>query len=282
MNQKRSSLADLLDLKLVIDVVDIGANPIDGVAPYKSLLDGGHARVVGFEPNPDALARLNSQKGPNEKYLPRAVFDGSEQKLKVCRAEGMTSLLEPNADLLHYFHGFPEWGAVQRRVPVSTVRLDDEKEIKNIDYLKIDIQGAELEVFRNGVNRLRNCLVIHTEVEFLPMYKDQPLFSEVELFLRGHGFTFHRFYPLVSRTVQPMLVNNDKFAGLSQIFWADALFIKDFTKLDRLSERSLKKLALILHDCYGSYDIALRALMAVDAKNEKKSSLAEKYLQSLS
>jgi len=58
MNQKRSSLADLLDLKLVIDVVDIGANPIDGVAPYKSLLDGGHARVVGFEPNPDALARL--------------------------------------------------------------------------------------------------------------------------------------------------------------------------------------------------------------------------------
>jgi len=280
MNRKRSSLADLLGLKLVIDVVDIGANPIDGVAPYKSLLDAGRARVIGFEPNPDALARLNSRKGPNERYLPFAVFDGSEQELKICRAEGMTSLLEPNADLLRYFHGFPEWGAVKRRVPVSTVRLDDVKEIKNIDYLKIDIQGAELEVFRNGVNRLRNCLVIHTEVEFLPMYVGQPLFSEVETFLRGLGFIFHRFCPLVSRTVQPMLIDDDKYAGLSQVFWADAVFIRDFTKLDRLTPNKLKKLALILHDCYGSIDLALRALMVIDEKD--KSNLAKKYLKSFS
>jgi FkbM family methyltransferase len=280
MTKQNPSLADLLHPMPTVAVVDIGANPIDGIAPYKVLLDAGLARVIGFDLNEDALARLNSEKRSNEKYLPVAVFDGSERVLNICRAEGMTSLLEPNAELLRYFHGFPQWGAVQRRVPMPTVRLDEIKEIKRIDYLKIDIQGAELEVFRNGVRRLRDCLVIQTEVEFLQMYKGQPLFSEVELFLRELGFTFHRFFPLVSRTVQPMIVNNDKFAGLSQIFWADAVFIKDFTKFDELKPRSLKKLALILHEVYGSFDIVLRALMAFDRK--AKSSLAEKYLQSFS
>jgi FkbM family methyltransferase len=280
MTQQRLSLAGLLEITHAIDVVDIGANPIDGEAPYKSLLDAGLAHVYGFEPNQDALDRLNAIKGPNETYLPDAVYDGTEQELKVCKAQGMTSLLEPNNELLNYFHGFPEWGKVEERLTIPTVRLDDVKEIKNIDYLKIDIQGGELEVFRNSINHLHDCLVIHTEVEFLPMYIGQPLFSEVELFLRDLGFTFHRFEPLVSRAVQPLIANNDIYKGLSQVFWADAIFVKDFTKFDRLSVEKLKKIALILNDSYGSIDIALRALMALDVK--ANSDLVKNYLEFLS
>ena len=85
---------------------------------------------------------------------------------------------------------------MQERIKIPTIRLDDVDEIKNIDYLKIDIQGGELEVFKNGVNLLKNCLVIHTEVKFLPMYEGQPLFSEVELFLRELGFVFTVFHHL--------------------------------------------------------------------------------------
>ena len=275
MNRSRPSLAPLLKLDRLIDIVDIGANPIDGDAPYKSILAAGLARVVGFEPNPEGLSKLNAQKGPNETYLPYAVFDGTEQEIKFCHWPGMTSLLEPNTELLGYYHGFPEWGKVLERRKISTVRLDDVAEIKDIDYLKIDIQGAELEVFRNGVDRLRDCLVIQTEVEFLPMYKGQPLFSEVELFLRSQGFVFHRFVDWQSRTVRPMLLDKNIYANLSQAFYGDAVFIKDFTKFDRLDPIALKKLALVLHDVYGSYDIALRALMTHDRKIG--SNLAEQY-----
>ena len=275
MNRSRPSLAPLLKLDRLIDIVDIGANPIDGDAPYKSILAAGLARVVGFEPNPEGLSKLNAQKGPNETYLPYAVFDGTEQEIKFCHWPGMTSLLEPNTELLGYYHGFPEWGKVLERRKISTIRLDDVAEIKDIDYLKIDIQGAELEVFRNGVDRLRDCLVIQTEVEFLPMYKGQPLFSEVELFLRSQGFVFHRFVDWQSRTVRPMLLDKNIYANLSQAFYGDAVFIKDFTKFDRLDPIALKKLALVLHDVYGSYDIALRALMTHDRKIG--SNLAEQY-----
>ena len=283
MEYKISKLASLLEIKAPIDIVDIGANSIIGdgdEAPYKPLLDSGLAHVYGFEPNPDALARLNAAKGQNETYFPSAVYNGAEQELRVCQQEGMTSLLEPNINLLSYLHGFPEWGKVVERISVPTVRLDDFTEIKNLDYLKIDIQGGELEVFRNGTNRLKECLVIQTEVEFLPMYEGQPLFSEVELYLRELGFTFHKFFPLVSRIVKPLLINNDIYSELSQATYADAIFIKDFTKFDQLDPEQLKKISLILNDIYGSFDIALRALMACDAKN--KSNYAEQYVKHLS
>ncbi len=280
MDKLASSLEEIIEFEGHVDVVDIGANPIGREAPYKQLLDRGIARVVGFEPDPDALEELNEKSGRNETYLPYAVFDGSTHQFRVCHAPGMSSLLEPNHDLLQYFHGFSNWGAVRERREVKTVRLDDVKEIKGIDYLKIDIQGAELEVFRNGVKRLSNCLVVHTEVEFLPMYQNQPLFSEVELFLRGHGFLFHRFAPLVSRMIRPMRPKGNIYGGLSQMFWADAIFVRDFTKLAALDSVQLTKMALILHDIYGSYDLALRCLMACDSKMGTQ--LAGKYVAALS
>lgn len=258
-----SALAQLLDAD-IIDVVDIGANPIDDSPPYSPLLDAGLASVVGFEPNPDALLRLKTQQGENETYLPHAVYDGSPQTFHVCQAEGMSSLLEPNAELLACFHGFPEWGSVVSRAPIETVRLDDVDAIRSLDYLKIDIQGGELTVFENAVHHLESCLVIQTEVEFLPMYVDQPLFSDVERFLRAHGFVLHTFLPLKKRVLQPLVLNKDVFAGMNQLFWTDAVFIKDFTRFDRLSCAQLKKIALVLAGVYGSWDVALRAIMVHD------------------
>ena len=276
MEKKHTSVSEIVEFESLVNIVDIGANLVDGDPPYKLLLKQGLAQVIGFEPNQEALNLLNSLKGVNETYLPDAVFDGSEQEYKMCFWEGMNSLLEPNQDLLGYFHGFSEGSRVSKRIKIPTVRLDDVHQITDLDYLKIDIQGGELEVFRNGVKKLRDCLVIQTEVEFLPMYEGQPLFSEVESFLRTLGFIFHRFDPIGSRTVQPMIIDGDIHKGLSQTVWADAIFIKDFRNFDQLSLSKLKKLALILNDIYSSWDIVLRALMAHDDKAQ--SDLAKKYI----
>jgi FkbM family methyltransferase len=247
-------------------VVDIGANPIDGPAPYASLLAAGRAQVVGFEPNLDALAALNAQKGPNETYLPHAVADGRRQRLRCCALPGMTSLLEPNPAVLSLFWGFSEWGQVVRVEDLETVRLDDVPETVGLDMLKIDIQGGELMVFEHGCERLKDALLIHTEVEFLEMYQGQPLFSDVERFLRARGFVVHRFEPLVGRDFQPLLFGTDPYKGHSQLLWADAIFVRDFTRLDRLDPGQLLRLAVILHDCYRSHDLVLFLLREYDRR----------------
>ena len=51
MSNIDQSISSLIELDEFIDIVDIGANPIDGLPPYKPLLEKNLARVIGFEPN---------------------------------------------------------------------------------------------------------------------------------------------------------------------------------------------------------------------------------------
>ena len=263
-----------------IKAIDIGANPIDGDPPYAALLRDGQAEVVGFEPDATALATLNRAKGPHERYFPHAVGDGGRHTLRICQAPGMTSLLEPDPATLGLFHGFPDWGRVLDRVEVATVRLDDVAETAGADLLKLDIQGAELMVLRHATARLAAAVVVQAEVEFLPLYRDQPLFGDVDRFMRDHGFAFHRFYPENSRVMSPLMVGGSPYAGFSQLVWADAIFIRDVTRTEALDDRQLLAMATILHDCYGSVDVALRLLVEHDRRTG--GALAGGYLSAIS
>lgn len=263
------------DLQL-ISIVDVGANPLSGSkGPYQILVDKGLALLVGFEPDPEAFDKLQAIKGPRETYLPVAVGDGKRHQFRICAMSGMNSLLAPNLDLLNLVHLHGPWAQVRSVVDVDTKRLDDLAEIEAIDYLKIDIQGGEMLVFENAMEKLKSCLVVHTEVMFVPMYVDQPLFSEQELFLRKLGLQVHKFFEMQGHVLKPFAVRGDVHAPLSQVFWADVVFIKDITRLERLRPEQLLKLAIILHDVYGSVDVAHLVLEAYDRVS--RTALAPKY-----
>lgn len=274
-----ASLKSLVGIDIRVKIVDVGASPVDGPPPYADLIRGGIADVVGFDPDPGAQRSLAASKGASETYLPHAIADGRRHELHICALPGMTSLLTPNPDVLRLFHGFPDWGRVIAVEPIDTMRLDDVPETAGLDLLKIDIQGAELMAFRNAEARLAEALVIQTEVEFLPLYVDQPLFGDVDIFLRSRGFAFHKFADLASRVVVPMLRNNDIYAGMSQLAWADALYVRDITRLDALSGRQLLTMATILHDCYASFDVVMHILVHHDARFA--TGLAGSYLAGL-
>jgi FkbM family methyltransferase len=247
-------------------VVDVGAYQIAGDPVYAPLLLDPESELIGFEPDPEALAALRLSAGPRRVFLPHAVGDGRVRTLHVCAARDMTSLLEPNPQVLGLFHGFPTWGEVVATRAVQTARLDDLAETAGLTFLQMDIQGAELIALGGAQDRLRKALVLHLEVEFLPLYIDQPLFSDVERFLRERGFVFHRFFAPTSRVVSPMVVGGDLLAGLSQLVWADAVFVRDYSKLERLGDGELAGMAAIVHDCYQSWDLTLRLLNELDRR----------------
>jgi hypothetical protein len=135
--------------------------------------------------------------------------------------------------------------------------------------LKIDIQGGELMVFQNAPERMSQALLIQTEVEFMPMYLGQPLFTDVDLFLRQRGFMLHRLEPMVTRDIAPLLFGTDPYEGHSQILWADAIYMRDITRLEALDADQLLRLAVILHDCYKAYDCALYLLREYDRRTSQ-------------
>lgn len=127
---------DLLRLDELTEIVDIGANPVEGDAPYRTLLDEGLCRVTGFEPQSEALAQLNARKSPHETYLPYAVGDGSRKVMNLCYHSGWSSTLTPSATSLDVFGSYAPNATVVGTAEIETKRLDDIGEIDRIDVLK--------------------------------------------------------------------------------------------------------------------------------------------------
>ena len=281
MDSQTRLLTTLLAPARPTAIVDVGANPIDGDPPYKAMLAAGLCRIVGFEPQVDALARLNQAKGPHELYLPYALADGTERMLHVCELEGMTSLLVPDPSHLALFNLFPIWGKVKEHLPVATKKLDDIAEVAQMDFLKMDVQGAEGEVLAHGRAKLKDTVVIQTEVSFVPLYKDQPCFGEMDLILRELGFLPHSVTGTKIWPLSPMVVGNMPNRGIRQLLETDMVYVRDFSKAGNMTVEQWKHLALIAHHCYGSYDLTLKAIATLTELGAVASDTGKRYLASL-
>ena len=150
--------------------------------------------VLGFEPDPEECERLNeaaSQLPYRSRFLPSAL--GSEDRevdFNVCRWPVASSVFEPNADFLSDFpHAAALMEVVERR-RLRTEPLDAVCARESIvpDCLKIDVEGAELDVLQGAEETLGSTLVLDVEVELNPLFRDQPLFGDVDAFLRERGW----------------------------------------------------------------------------------------------
>jgi FkbM family methyltransferase len=256
-------------------VVDIGANPIDGDPPYAPMLAAGLCTVVGFEPQADALAKLHAAAGPHERYLQHAVGDGRE--LRVTWMNGMTSLFEPDVARLSALNEFARYGQVLERIPVATTRLDDVPDLGPLDLLKIDVQGSELMVFQNGRRTLADAVAVHTEVSFVPLYQDQPLFADVDAELRAQGFLPHAFAAVKRWPISPGVLDGNIFATHQQLLEADVAYVKDFGRLEELSTEQLTHLALLAHHVYSSPDLVVRCLVELVGRGDVDGEVVPAY-----
>jgi len=162
---------------------------------------------------------------------------------------------------------------------VSTRRLDDIAEISDVDFFKMDVQGSELAIFRNASRALSATLLIQTEVEFVELYREQPMFADVDAFLRSRGFQFHTFSGFGGRAFKPLVANENINMPFRQVLWADAIYARDWMRLEALDEAKLRKYAILAHDLLQSYDLAHLVLMSLDRKTN--SGLAPAYLKRL-
>src|SRR5262249_30842799 len=151
----------------------------------------------------------NRKKGTSETYFPYAVGDGEAHMLNLCAYSGWTSTFVPSAAALEVFAFFKDNARIVSQARVETRRLDDLAEVNDIDFLKIDIQGGELAVFMHGREKLKNAVVIQTELQFVNLYEGQPSFGEVDEELRAQGFIPHAFAALKKWPISPLQFGGD-------------------------------------------------------------------------
>jgi hypothetical protein len=94
--------------------------------------------------------------------------------------------------------------------------------VADVDFVKLDTQGSELPILRGATGTLATIGAMKVEVEFVPLYEGQPLFSDVDAFMRGAGFQLvdlqRRYWKRNGYTSYP---------GQGQLIWADALYFRE-------------------------------------------------------
>ena len=259
---------------LSFKIVDVGAMWTGADADrYANLVQALPCEVIGFEPIAAEYQKLIAMKRPQHRYFPYFIGDGFARIFYECKAPFTSSLLEPDAVMAENFELLGEYLEVVQTHQVQTTRLDDVPETVGVDLLKVDVQGGEMMVFEGAPQRLNSALIVDVEVEFIQLYKNQPLFAEIDFFLRSRGFMLHQIHPY-SLTFKSSLATKD--AASRQTSWADAIYVRNGPAFDVLEPMALLKLAAMLHENYRSYDLAARTLDAHDRKTQ--SDLCRRYV----
>lgn len=259
-------LAKVLGFDGHIQVIDVGANPIDGKPPYHGIYAEDVAHVIGFEPNPQAFAKLEKVKKGRDQFFMQAIGDGKEHNYNMCVAEGMSSNYDPDLEVMSRFQMYLEVSKIIEKSTMPTTRLDDVKAAHGSDMFKIDVQGSELRIFQNAKDVLKDIVLIHTEAMFVPIYKEQPLFADQDIFLRGQGFCFHTMMDFKKRAYRPLVINGNVRNGLNQICTVDVIYFASWERMQTLAPEKLVKLAILLDQIYKSYDLAQAVLKIYDER----------------
>lgn len=254
---------------LSFTIFEIGAVPIDGAEEPFHVLPTifPESKIIAFELDKNLCDTLNRNSKPGMCYFPIALGQRNEIRLLFETEHPMcTSLYYPNTELLKRFNALDV--AMPKSVTsVHTVSLDEFTENYTLspDFIKIDIQGAELDVFKGGDKALKTVVGIVSEVEFVPLYLKQPLFGDVTSFLSERKFMFHKFLGLAGRTLAPLIINeNINFA--TQHLWADAMFIRDIAECDNMSDKMLLKMGVFAF-LYNSPDVSYYCFLAYDNRH---------------
>jgi FkbM family methyltransferase len=169
-------------------VVDVGAS--GGIDPRWRAFTP-HFKGILFEPDPREYSRLRQASDANLIVLSAALSDTpGETEFHLCRKQQVSSVYRPNFSFITRFPDASRFDVVDR-IRVVTNTLDNELRsagIGEVDFIKVDVQGFELAVLRGGREILNRVIGLEIEVEFAPMYEGQPLFADVDVFLRERGF----------------------------------------------------------------------------------------------
>lgn len=273
------TLQALLGFEGRIQVMDIGAACINETPIYRKLLDADLAHLNAFEGDARQIEKIRATFGDKATVYPEFLGDGAEHTLHLAGpATGMTSLLEPDPAMLKFFNGFEGLGAIRGTETVQTRRLDDVDDLPAIDLIKMDIQGSELSVLQNGERVLQACLALQLEVSFMPLYRNQPVFGEVDLWLRAHGFAPHCFVDVKKWSIAPTKRDGDYRKPFNQLLEADIVYVRNPLDLTPLGDGQLRKLALIAHYCFISYDLCVHSIRELVRRGALAADVPQRYL----
>ena len=239
---------EIFDNENTISLVDIGG--------YKGIQDRWK-RVENliefhtFEPNSVEADKIRSKTKSLKIYKSALSSSDGKISLNICKEPGVSSVLEPNFEFLKKFKNVERFEIV-KKIEVDAKKLDSIK-IDKIDFIKIDVQGYNLEVLKGSTEALEKAIGIEIECEFKEIYKNQSLFKDVDQYLSKHNFEICDFTDIV-RWSENVIDEKKQIENQGEIIFVNALYLKNNIDKERLKKQ------ILIFLLYGQYSRALNLI----------------------
>ena len=191
----------------VSGILHIGAHECEELQAY--MLNGVNPSSVVWVDALQEKVDLMKSRGVENVYCAALDSKEADATFNIANNGESSSLLEFGTHLDNH----PEVHMTSTRT-VRTQTLKQFVESNSLDISKcnfwnLDIQGKELEVLKGGQEYLKHVGAIYTEVNTESVYKDCGLLSELDGFLKTHGFSRIRIH-------------------MTNAGWGDALYVKSW------------------------------------------------------
>ena len=214
------------------------------------------SKYIGFELDVEECKRLNALGFKRHKFYAEALGRRCETRtIYVTRNPACSSLYEPNSQEMQRFMKCGPYFDLLEKRSVDTISLDDwfrDRKLSGVEFLELDTQGSELDILQGSEALLKaSILGLQIEVEFFPLYKNQPLFADIDNYLRPLDFLLF--------DLSRYRLRRAYLKTRGQLLWGHAFYLKNVYKMnDRQPEHFLALAAIA--SFYGFEDYALEVL----------------------
>lgn len=163
-------------------IIDVGAYEGNWTRMARSVFPDAASLVVEPQASKATILQRLAQDLPDTQYVSALLAAEAGREVTFYEMETGSSI-------------FPEQSNVPRRETHFVTRTLDEiaAGAEHPAFLKIDAQGAELEILKGAAATLEKCEVVQLEVALLPYNAGAPVFLETVTHMDGLGFVPHDF-----------------------------------------------------------------------------------------
>ena len=220
-----------------LEIIDIGSR--FGIHPSNKTLTS-LAQHILIECDADECKRLELKykQFPNIKIFNKFFNKKKNIDFYIYSHPGGSSSLKPDPQRLYWTQFRKNTSNIKQKIKMSGIGLDEFVYKHNINpsFLKVDVEGSEVELLQSGKKTLQNKILgARIEVELNSLYfNHNASFNEVCKILDAAGFEFMNF-DLFSNSFTPFsdYYNTETYG---QLIGCDAIFMKSPKDFKKLSE----------------------------------------------